>query len=190
MKKLSIFFLIAFCIATIFQAAHAQMVPQAGSKYFHNPGNIAIQGNLSVGTTVPDTAAIVDFTSTTKGVKFPVMTTTQRNAISGPSEGLLVYNTTTDAVNVYTTSWRALNAHPTIYSAPTNGATVTLTEAAYNIINPAGTIAGATLTLPTVTADGAFVQIKFTRIVSTITWAGGQSPTQSPQFLPPEPSCY
>lgn len=160
-------------MAVFLPEAHAQMVPQPGSKYFHNPGNIAIQGNLSVGTTVPDTAAIVDFTSTTKGVKFPVMTTTQRNAISGPSEGLLVYNTTTDAVNVYTTSWRPLNAHPTTYSATTNGATVTLAEAAYNIINPAGTIAGATLTLPTVTADGAYVEIKFTRIVSTITWAGG-----------------
>lgn len=77
------------------------MSPVKGSYYYHTPGNVAVQGNLSVGTTVPDTAAIVEFKSTTKAVKIPCMTTTQRNAISGPSEGLMVYNTTTHAFNFH-----------------------------------------------------------------------------------------
>jgi len=45
-------------------------------------------------TAAPDAAALVEFTSTTQGVLLPRMTTTQRDAISSPPDGLLIYNTT------------------------------------------------------------------------------------------------
>lgn len=44
--------------------------------------------------------AIVDIQSTTQGLAVPSMTTTQRDAISSPRDGLLIYNSTTDALNV------------------------------------------------------------------------------------------
>lgn len=51
-------------------------------------------------------AAIVEFDSTTKGLLIPRMTTTQRNAISSPPDGLLIYNTTSHHFSVYeNSSW-------------------------------------------------------------------------------------
>ncbi|QGK74451.1 hypothetical protein [Flavobacterium sp. SLB02] len=48
---------------------------------------------IGIGTTTPDATSIVDITSTTKGMLAPRMTTIQRNAITTPAQGLLVYDT-------------------------------------------------------------------------------------------------
>ncbi|MFQ6601034.1 hypothetical protein [Flavobacterium sp. C3NV] len=48
---------------------------------------------IGIGTTTPDATSIVDITSTTKGMLAPRMTTIQRNAITSPAQGLLVYDT-------------------------------------------------------------------------------------------------
>lgn len=50
-------------------------------------------GNVGIGTTTPNASALLDVSSTTKGVLLPRMNTTQINAISSPAEGLTVYNT-------------------------------------------------------------------------------------------------
>jgi len=52
-------------------------------------------GQVGIGTTTPDPSAKLDVSSTTKGFLLPRMTTSQRNAISNPAEGLLIYNITT-----------------------------------------------------------------------------------------------
>lgn len=52
-------------------------------------------GRLGVGTATPAATAIVDLTSTTSGFLPPRMTTTERNAITSPATGLVIYNTTT-----------------------------------------------------------------------------------------------
>ena len=57
--------------------------------------------NLAIGTTTANSSAIVDFSSTTKGFLIPRMTTTQRDAISTPASGLIVYNTTTNETQYY-----------------------------------------------------------------------------------------
>lgn len=55
------------------------------------------------------TSAVLDIASTTKGMLIPRVTTTQRDAISSPAAGLLVYNTSTAAVNFYNgSSWAAV----------------------------------------------------------------------------------
>lgn len=48
---------------------------------------------IGIGTTTPDATSMVDITSTTKGMLAPRMTTIQRNAITSPAQGLLVYDT-------------------------------------------------------------------------------------------------
>ena len=51
-------------------------------------------------------SAIVDISSTTQGIAIPRMTTTQRDAIVDPIQGLEIYNTTTNLFNYYDgSSW-------------------------------------------------------------------------------------
>jgi hypothetical protein len=57
-------------------------------------------GNVGIGTSSPDASALLDVTSTVGGVLFPRMTSTQRDAIGSPANGLVLYNTTTDKLQV------------------------------------------------------------------------------------------
>jgi hypothetical protein len=57
-------------------------------------------GNVGIGTSSPNAAARLDVTSTTSGFLPPRMTTTQRDAIGSPPNGLMLYNTTTDKLQV------------------------------------------------------------------------------------------
>ena len=49
------------------------------------------QAQVGVGTTTPDASAALDITSTTKGFLPPRMTAAQRNSISNPSAGLMLW---------------------------------------------------------------------------------------------------
>jgi len=67
--------------------------------------------NIGSGTATPDASAKLELSSTTKGILIPRMTTTQRNAISSPAVGLMIYNTTDSAFNYYRLSgWSALGS--------------------------------------------------------------------------------
>jgi len=68
-------------------------------------------GNVGIGTASPNGAAVLDVSSTTRGFLPPRMTTTQRNAITTPPAGLMVYNTTTNKLNFYNgTAWEAVTS--------------------------------------------------------------------------------
>lgn len=68
-------------------------------------------GQLNIGTNTLDTTALLLLSSTTQGFLPPRMTTTQRDAISSPTEGLIVYNSTTHKINVRTASaWEAVTS--------------------------------------------------------------------------------
>ena len=54
-------------------------------------------GSFAIGTTAPNASALLDVTSTTKGILIPRMTTAQRTAISNPVAGLLVFDSTTNS---------------------------------------------------------------------------------------------
>lgn len=73
---------------------HVFRSQDAGTEY----GRFDENGALGIGIANPATTSILDLTSTTKGFLPPRMTTTQRNAISSPAEGLIVYDTTTLSV--------------------------------------------------------------------------------------------
>lgn len=62
--------------------------------------NVDASGRVGIGTNTPSTAAMLDVTSTAGGILFPRMTGTQRDAISSPPDGLVLYNTTTNKLQV------------------------------------------------------------------------------------------
>ena len=66
--------------------------------------------SVGVGTTTPNALAVLDVSSTTKGLLPPRMTQVQRDAINpaASAAGLLVYNTDTKALNQWDgTKWTA-----------------------------------------------------------------------------------
>ncbi len=60
------------------------------------------QQNVGIGTASPDSSAVLDLTSTDKGVLVPRMSASQRQAISSPAIGLMVYDTTNMAFYYFT----------------------------------------------------------------------------------------
>ena len=72
---------------------------------------IDVNGNVGVGTSSPNASAILDAQSTTKGVRFPNMTTTQKNAVSSPAAGLVVFDTTLSKLCVYSgAAWQTITS--------------------------------------------------------------------------------
>ena len=55
-------------------------------------GNV-VCAQVGIGTTSPSSGAMLDITSTSSGVLIPRVTQTQRNAISSPTTGVLIYQT-------------------------------------------------------------------------------------------------
>ena len=80
----------------------------ASAANYDRTDNLIVKQTMSVGSnTTPDSKSILDLVSTTKGALLPRMTTAQRDAISSPSTGLMIYNTTTNRPNYYSGSaWR------------------------------------------------------------------------------------
>ena len=75
----------------------------AGSVMFSDGSNITqdnanlfwddANNKLAIGTNSPNTSAILDVSSTNKGVLIPRMTASQKNAIASPTTGLLIFQT-------------------------------------------------------------------------------------------------
>jgi hypothetical protein len=68
------------------------------------------KGKVAIGTNAPAVSSALDVTSTTKGVLFPRMTTTQKNSITSPTAGLVVFDTTLGKLCVYTTAWQTISS--------------------------------------------------------------------------------
>jgi hypothetical protein len=67
---------------------------------------IAISDN---GSATPSATAVLDVTSSSKGVLVPRMSTTSRNAISSPATGLMVFDSSLNAFYFYDgSSWKAV----------------------------------------------------------------------------------
>ena len=71
---------------------------------------IDTSGNVGIGATA-NASAILDAQSTTKGVRFPNMTTVQKNAIGTPAAGLVVFDTTLAKLCVYSgAAWQTITS--------------------------------------------------------------------------------
>ena len=72
-------------------------------------GTVLAQNNVGIGTTTPDSSAVLDVSSIDKGILIPRLTTIQRTAIANPTVGLLVFDTDTEAFWFLETSgWKEL----------------------------------------------------------------------------------
>ena len=104
MKK--IYYILTLLLCVYVQSANAQM------------------GVNSTGQ-APDAAAMLDVRSTNKGFLLPRLTTTQRNMMPAISNGLMIYNTSTNEVEVYRglAGWVTASrmAVPFVVSGNTNG---------------------------------------------------------------------
>ena len=66
-------------------------------------------GNVGIGTDEPDPSALLDINSIKHGILLPRMTRYQRDLITNPAPGLIVYNTETDCLNYYSgVNWLVL----------------------------------------------------------------------------------
>ncbi len=122
-------------------------VEQIGSSAIVNPWTLSgtntynTTGNVGIGTSSPDATAILDISSTTKGILIPRMTAAQKAAISGPTTGLLIYQTDapsdfyyyngsswislrepnwTSAGTIQSVGWNATTTAPTIGTTTVN----------------------------------------------------------------------
>jgi len=69
-----------------------------------NALTILANGSIGVGTVSPAASSLLDISTTTKGVLFPRLNTTQQNAISSPATGLIIWNTDSLALCSYSGS--------------------------------------------------------------------------------------
>lgn len=101
-------------------AAGDSVIAYGTGKLFIGGGNTGVagvlgavfdsSGNLGIGTSSPAATAILDVQSTTKGVRFPNMTTTQKNAIT-PSAGTVIFDTTLAKLCVYSgAAWQTITS--------------------------------------------------------------------------------
>ena len=76
---------------------------------------------VGIGTTTPDASSALDITSTTKGLLIPRMTAAQRDAISSPAIGLMIYQTDGTVGFYYYngSSWAEVAATSKTYSVNT-----------------------------------------------------------------------
>lgn len=69
------------------------------------------QAQVGVGTILPNASAQLDVSSTSKGFLPPRMTSVQRNAISSPAEGLMVYDLTLQKIIFFNGSnWEVMSS--------------------------------------------------------------------------------
>jgi hypothetical protein len=61
----------------------------------------SLNAQVGIGTTTPHMSSILDVNSTTAGFLPPRLTTLERDAIASPSQGLIIFNTDTQCLEVY-----------------------------------------------------------------------------------------
>lgn len=136
---------------------------------------------LRTGVVRADAFAISDVTDQVKQLQFDVSALASNTQIT-----LKASSSNTGTLNLPAVASGTLldvtqASPPVTYNAPINGATITLTantgNSAVLVIDPAGTIAGATLVMPTAPADGYSVAFMTTHTITSLTQNAGAGDT-------------
>lgn len=139
------------------------------------------QAQVGIGTETPNASAILDVSSTTRGLLLPRMTTIQRDAIASPSAGLVIFNTTSNCLNMFTgVIWNELcgtatqGLIATLSCTPTDNGTLTANTAASSVSSVFSYTGGNNLTHngQTVTSTGV-TGLTATLTSGTMSSAGG-----------------
>jgi hypothetical protein len=91
--------------------------------------NTASAQSMGIASTsiTPDASSILEMRTTSKGVLVPRMITTERDAISSPATGLMVYNTTTNKFNFYNGSaWTTMTSGSSYAGTSWDGSTIAI----------------------------------------------------------------
>lgn len=116
--------------------------------FWFSMNSVTLFSQVGIGTTSPHNSALLELSSTTKGLLPPRMTAAQRTSLSSPAEGLLIYQT--DGSKGYYfyngSQWVLLNTNTNVINEYEN-------ELPQNIIYINGTVSGSMN--PTVITSGA-----------------------------------
>jgi len=115
------------------------------------------QGRVGIGTASPNNSALLELNSTTSGFLVPRMTTAQRNAIVSPANSLIIFNTTTNCLEIYsssTSNWQSIYCLCNTPSAPTANAAIGISQTDFTA--NWSSVAGATSYVLDVATDAAF----------------------------------
>lgn len=129
------------------------------------------QAQTGIGTMNPDVSAVLDVSSTDKGFLLPRLTTALRDQVATPATGLIIYNTTTNQLQVNTGTTTV-----PVWTVASGGSTTT---ASNGLTATSGNVAlGGTLSAATTIAQGTnnltFTGTGNTTFTSPVTMNGGQ----------------
>lgn len=83
---------------------------QNGTGIQFGPTNTLISGNVGIGTTSPEPSSLLDLSSITQGFLAPRMRTSERDSIGSPANGLIIFNTDSETIDVFTNGggWKSV----------------------------------------------------------------------------------
>lgn len=131
-----------------------------------NQGLAGSPGHVGIGTGLPNASAALDVTSTTGGILFPRMSSAQITAIPSPANGLVVFNTTTNCLELFSGGWRNITcaactplappasiSGPQLYCGAGTGTytCTTVSGASAYVWSISPNVAGTQITSPTLT---------------------------------------
>jgi hypothetical protein len=103
--------------------------------------------NVAINTTgnAANASAMLDVSANNKGLLIPRMTTTERQAIASPANGLMVFDVTTNTFWYFSTTWKEIGSGGGAgFTLPYSG-NATNATATFSITNPSLTVASSAI---------------------------------------------